>query len=211
MAQVNHNWTYLTVVDGHTVWERLRVIRNFLTDRRQALAVAELSQLKFEATKHEMDEWDRKEAEIMNSDMPNLIQDARDEIEFLEKLEAKLMVEAEKQRVPGKTDREMYEINFPLEAKARIIHAFKTELIAHGSVRAETMSDALKDPLVTQELLKLELINEDAIKLYNLGKKEDQTVIGLLSEAIYKTGAIAVEDKSKQEFVESKPEEDKGE
>lgn len=44
MSQVNHNYSYVFEIDGHTPWERLRVVRNFITDRRKALALAELAQ-----------------------------------------------------------------------------------------------------------------------------------------------------------------------
>ena len=46
MAQVNHNYSYVTEVDGFTVWERLRVIRGFLADREKALKLAELGKRK---------------------------------------------------------------------------------------------------------------------------------------------------------------------
>ena len=42
MSQQNHNVNYLYTVDGITVWERLRVTRNFLLDRQTALKIAGL-------------------------------------------------------------------------------------------------------------------------------------------------------------------------
>lgn len=162
MSQVNHNYDYLTVVDGHTVWERLRVIRNFLTDRRKALKIANLGKEKHEATKDDMDIWDRKEAEIMAEDQDSLIQDCVDEIEFLEKFEAMLIIEAEKERIEGKTDREMYELNFPKEAGIRLIELVKSEVLAIGNITPMTMRSVMSNPSVIPSLVELKLMNEDA-------------------------------------------------
>lgn len=169
MSQVNHNYDYLTVVDGHTVWERLRVIRNFLTDRRKALKIARLHQEKFEATKESMDEWERREAEILNEDQESLIQDCIDEITFLEKFESLLMVEAEKERVPGKSDREMYEINYVKESQTRLINLAKSEMIAVGHVNPDTMRQIMRDPIVADRLAGMGLIGTAAPALIRNG------------------------------------------
>jgi hypothetical protein len=166
MSQVNHNYDYVYSVDGFTPWERLRVIRNFLNDRRKALRIARLGQEKFEATKATMDEWERREAEIMNEDQESLIQDCVDEIEFLEKFEAELVVLAEAERIEGKTDREMYELNYAKEARARMAFQANSEVLTIGSVTPETMRAVLRDPQAVQLLLAQGVINPDALPLF---------------------------------------------
>lgn len=177
MSQVNHNYDYLTVVDGHTVWERLRVIRNFLTDRRKALKIARLSQEKFEATKDTMVIWERREAEILNEDQDDLIQDCVDEISFLEQFEAMLAIEAEKERIPGKSDREMYELNFPKEAQVRLVDKVKSEMLSVGHISPDTMRSVMRDPIVTTKLAQLGLIGQDAPALIGADKPAVQLLL----------------------------------
>lgn len=165
MSQVNHNYSYVYEVDGHTVWERLRVIRNFLADRRKALKLARLSQEKFLATLEGMDEWERREAEIMNEDQEELIQDCVDEIKFLETFEAELAEMAERERISGKTDREMYELNYANEARTRLAFQANSEVISVGHVTPETMRMVLRDTQAVQLLLEQGVLNEEAIPL----------------------------------------------
>lgn len=185
MSQVNHNYSYIFEVDGHTVWERLRIIRNFLTERRKALALAELNQSNTEEkisrftgriafTEAQLDEhsglegelsyfeleeklhalkYERAQLVIETSDLPDLTQDCRDEIDFLETFEARLMVEAEKERVPGKTDREMYEINFPKEGRTRLFKKATAEIAAHGRLSPDTIHYLRKDQVVLQQIV----------------------------------------------------------
>ena len=177
MAQVNHNYDYVTVVDGHTVWERLRVIRNFLTDRRKALKLARLAQEKFEATKDSMDEWERREAEIMNEDQENLIQDCVDEIEFLEQFESMLATEAEKERIPGKSDREMYELNYAKEAQVRLVEYVKSEMLSVGHISPETMRSVMRDTNVITQLVDMQLLGEQAPELIGMRKPQVQLLL----------------------------------
>lgn len=165
MSQVNRNYDYLIKVDGLTVWERLRVIRNFLTDRKQALAVAQLHKRKWEATKDSMDQWEREEQEILNSNRDSLIQDCIDEIEFLEVFERRLSEEAEKERIPGKTDREMYEINFAKESQERAILKVKSELYSIGHISPSTMEHVIKDRSVLGRLVDEGVLKEDILKV----------------------------------------------
>lgn len=163
MSQVNHNYDYITTVDGFTVWERLRVIRNFLNERRKALKLAYLHKDRFEATKSSMDEWDLKEAEILNEGNDDLIKDCEDEIAFLDKFEYALALEAEKTRIDGMSDREMYELNYPLEKKERVIHKFKSEVLSFGQVTPDTMLTVMRDPLILNSLVDLKLINSEFV------------------------------------------------
>lgn len=193
MSQVNHNWSYITEVDGNTIWERLRIIRNFLTERRKALALAELNQKNIEAklarfdkriqskqnflnecgadasfagSDQEVDleeelyklQYERQQLLIETSDLPDLTQDCRDEILFLETFEKRLMEEAEKERVPGKSDREMYEINFPKESRTRLFKKATAELVAHGRLTPDTIHYLRKDTKVLEMLGKVEIM-----------------------------------------------------
>ena len=165
MSQVNHNYAYIRDVDGLTTWERLRVIRGFLTERRQALAVAQLGKRKFETTKHTMDVWDREQAEIQNSNLDDLLQDCIDEIAFLESYEARLTVEAEQERIPGKTDREMYEINWVKESRARLMEDIRAQVLTRGTIEPQTMKTLMKEPVVLDEAIALGLVNQQMLEM----------------------------------------------
>lgn len=158
MSQVNHNYSYVTEVDGLTVWERLRVIRNFLTDRRQALALAEMNLEKKEEEVANGDKWAKREWEIFKPQQLDLIEDCKAEIKFLEEFEAKLAVEAEPSRIPNKTDREMYELNFPLEARARLKAKAVSEIMTIGAPSPDTMRSLYRDTAVMEELAEKGLI-----------------------------------------------------
>jgi hypothetical protein len=177
MSQVNRNFNYLTVVDGHTVWERLRVIRNFLSDRRKALKIADLKIEKFEATKDTMSIWDKKEAEILNADHDDLVNDCIDEIAFLEQLEVMLAIEAEKERVPGKTDREMYEFNFVRESQVRLVELVKSEMLSIGQITPMTMRSVMKNPSVVPQLVELKLMGDGAHELIGSAKPQVQLLL----------------------------------
>jgi len=183
MSQVNHNYSYVYEVDGHTVWERLRVIRGFLMERRKALRLAEMKRRKFEEVKHSMDKWEREEASIMREDEESLIQDCKDEINFLENFEKELTELAEKERITGKTDREMYELNFAKEARVRLAFRANSEVIATGSVSPETMRSILRDDNVKQLLLEQGVINEGSLKILDrstflLGDTQSKKAVG---------------------------------
>ena len=194
MSQVNRNFQYLTDVDGHTIWEKLRVVRNFLLDRNKALAVAELNQRKFEAQKASMDEWELQEALILKQDEESLIQDCRDEIKFLTKLEQLLAEAAEVERIEGATDREMYELNYPNEQRARDLHKAKTEVIAFGNISTETASKMLKDPVFMNELVRLQLVDERVAENINLlPKPTGQLVVERSSNKLLGNNTLALE------------------
>ena len=46
MSRVNHNAQYIYDLEGETVWEKLRVIRNQLSQRKLAYKLAELNKEK---------------------------------------------------------------------------------------------------------------------------------------------------------------------
>lgn len=159
MSQQNHNVNYLVTVDGITVWERLRVIRNFLEDREIALEITELSMTK------ELDE----EQQIMKRQVLRNIEDCKREIKFLKDLEAKLAVEAEKTRVEGKSDEEMYEINFYEELIQQQLLTVQSEVLTIGRVSTETMKSLIKNPSAMKRVIESGLIgfDENTLKLLN--------------------------------------------
>ena len=213
MSQVNHNYSYIFEVDGFTVWERLRNIRNFLNDRTKALGLAELAIEKHEAKKASKEaklnklkakQADLEEEGVSNDDLDDeiidltfeireddinfqdhldLTQDCRDELKFLKEFEARLMVEAEKTRVPGKSDREMYELNFPAEARTRLFNKSLDEMISMGRLSENTLHYLRKDTEVAQRLVTEGILSADGLKALTNNGSEGLAIISNLIEA----------------------------
>lgn len=142
MSRMNRDANYVYVVDGETIWERLRVIRTFLVDRSQALQIANLELERQNQLDH--DSFAYKEAMVMRPQHLKLIEECEKEIEFLKKFEARLAEEAEKTRIPGKTDDEMYELNFFEEMRLRLVRDAQAEIWSQGSITPSTMKSLLR-------------------------------------------------------------------
>lgn len=147
MSQLNHNSAYVYSVDGNTVWERLRVIRGFLTDRKKALALAEISLEEIEEQiLSATDKYDRKKLELELPDLKDNIQYAKEEVDFLVAMEADLAAKAEVTRIEGKTDREMYEINHFFEHEVRLANKAKSEILSENRIRPDTILELVRCP-----------------------------------------------------------------
>lgn len=160
MARQNHNANYIYDVDGETVWERLRVIRSMLEERRRAYQHALLNKEKNKTLDQESIEYKRY---LIDEDFyESLLQDCVHEVKFLEKYETYLAVEAEKTRILGKTDDEMYELNFFHELEVRLVRQAQAQMASTGHINSELMLRLMKNKnalkiCVQQGLLKSEI------------------------------------------------------
>lgn len=152
MAQVNRTYAYIRDVEGITPWEKLRNIRSFLSDRKQALKIAILTNDDFLENISLKTKFEVAEFEIKKEFNLSLIEDCKREINFLELYEKQLMTEAYKSRVENLTDEEMYEYNFILESRLRLLHRATAELLSQGSISVDTFQTCLKEPDVLKEL-----------------------------------------------------------
>ncbi len=161
MSQLNRNAHYLFTVDGITVWERLRVIRNFIIEREQALKLAELNKTKYDT----MDKasFEAQEKEIFREQEQTLIEECRDELMFLKDLEQRLATEAEPTRLEGKSDKEMYEINYFEELIQLNLLTLQSELLSTGVVSPSTMKMLLRNPQTLERATTMGLVNKEAL------------------------------------------------
>ena len=141
MSRVNHNANYIYDVDGETVWEKLRVIRGLLDDRKRAYQFALLES----ENTYEVDSKEYKKFLINKDFHADLLQDCVNEIKFLETFESFLTDEAEKTRIPGKTDDEMYEINFFHEMEVRLVRKAQAQIMTRGALDEELMLRLMKN------------------------------------------------------------------
>jgi hypothetical protein len=146
MAQMNHNSAYVYSVDGSTLWERLRVIRGFLSDRKKALALAELSMEELVEKIARSEGFKKQKLKLELPDMVSNIEDARNEVEFLVAMEKDLSGKAEATRIEGKSDREMYEINHFYEHEVRLANRAKAEILSENRIRPETILELSRCP-----------------------------------------------------------------
>lgn len=153
MAQLNRNANYLFTIDGNTVWERLRNVRNFLNDRKNAEKVANLQIEKLERLEEMLKqpdidiekEYEIKESLVLKGELEENLVYCQDEVKFLTDLESTIAAEAEKTRIPGKTDKEMYEINYYDElATIHMIDA-KTQLMTTGTITPDLMRTFMRN------------------------------------------------------------------
>lgn len=186
MSQVNHNASYLYDVDGLTVWERLRVVRNFLTDRRQALALANLELEKKEAKMASLseDSFEYREMLIFKPQSIDLIDDCEREIKFLEDFESRLLEEAEKTRIPGKTDKEMYELNFFEEHKRRIVLDVQSEVAISGGIGPQTMKALLRNREAMIDVIRLGLLKPNILQLPNIISSNSKETLKLMGAPV---------------------------
>lgn len=87
-----------------------------------------------------------QEAVIQSSDHHNLTQDCVDEVNFLTEYLDMLQKEANKTRIPGKSNREMYEINYPLEARLTLMDGIIDEFAINGKISMTTVAKLRQDP-----------------------------------------------------------------
>lgn len=173
MSQMNRNVNYLTTVDGITVWERLRVIRGFLKDRELAMEIGNLGleQLKvkqelLEANKsnYTLDNTDEfykiKEGLLFEEQSLSNLDDAKNEIEFLKELESKLAKEAEKTRIPSKSDKEMYEINYFEELIQKHLLEVQSQLMSQGNITPELMRTLILNKSSLDRAIEVKLLDE---------------------------------------------------
>lgn len=162
MARVNHNVNYIYDIDGETIWEKLRVIRGMLNDRQRAYKHALLNKEQLESLTEDSLEY--KKYIIDKEFNESLIQDCINEIKFLEEFESYLATEAEKTRIIGKTDDEMYEINFFHEMEVRLVRRAQAQIASGGRINDELMLRLMKNKgalkiCVQQGLLNVDLEN----------------------------------------------------
>ena len=164
MARMNRNAQYIYEVDGETIWEKLRVIRGMLQSRKNALAIANLSRLDF-LSRTDTDTIAYKKDLVGIPDLENNIKDCENEIEFLTEFESYLTAEAEKTRIPGKTDDEMYEINFYLELQTRLVRRAQAQIVSLGRIEVETLQRILKNPGALKVCIDTGLLTDEVFKL----------------------------------------------
>jgi hypothetical protein len=167
MSRVNHNVNYLFDVDGETVWEKLRVIRGMLVDRELTIKMIDLNKEEFDKKEHDTSSLDYKKYLIYKDFNDGLEQDARNEVKFLREFVDYLEKEAEKTRIPGKTDDEMYEINFFEEMRVRLVRRAQAQVISYGRIQDDLLLRLMKNKSALNTCIEQGLLTTDVISVIN--------------------------------------------
>jgi hypothetical protein len=164
-SQVNSQFAYINLINGETIWERLRIVRNFIEDRTIAKKLQTTQYLKYKAylakVKEATKESDRlfaqaelEEFEAHKEQQYDGYKKLDDEIAFLIKYEAELAIVAEQSRIDGKTDDEMYQLNMGTEVYLRNLKKIETEQVARTlGISQATAEEAMRIPQMRTQLL----------------------------------------------------------
>jgi hypothetical protein len=164
-SQVNSQFAYINLINGETVWERLRIVRNFIEDRKIAKKLQttqDKKRLGFLAKINEAKcDSERLFAEVELEEFDAHKEQQADgykkldaELTFLLRYEEELARIAEESRIEGKTDDEMYQINMASEVVMRNMRKIETEKVANliGCSLA-TAEEAMRVPQLRQRLI----------------------------------------------------------
>jgi hypothetical protein len=164
-SQVNSQYAYINLINGETVWERLRIVRNFIEDRKIAKKLQTTQEIKHqahiakvqEATKESerlFAQAELEEFEAHQDQQADGYKKLDDEIAFLIKYETELAIVAEQSRIDGKTDDEMYQLNMGTEVYLRNLKKIETEQVARTlGISQATAEEAMRIPQMRVQLL----------------------------------------------------------
>jgi hypothetical protein len=164
-SQVNSQFAYINLINGETIWERLRIVRNFIEDRTIAKKLQTTQDLKHQAyiakVKEATKESERlfaqaelEEFEAHQEQQTDGYKKLDDEIAFLLKYESELAIVAEQSRIDGKTDDEMYQLNMGTEVYIRNLKKIETEQVARTlGISQTTAEEAMRIPEMRIQLL----------------------------------------------------------
>lgn len=180
-SRVNHEANYLYSIDAITPWEKMRVIRNFLLERTEQLETIKLDlqlaeyKIKILASSEKFE--DQIESKKLTLNLPtimDIIQKTTEEVAFLRKYHDKLKIDCEPTRVIGKTDEEMFELNYEAELTQKYIQMLKSDLIAYGRPSTEVTKALLKMPPLFDECVRIGIVSKDALRI---GTSEQQNLL----------------------------------
>lgn len=173
MAKLNTEFNYRYQVIGETPWEKIKILQGFLSGRKRAVALEEVSDLKYQAKIAELAnakevkalphvimtlQAELLELESVQATLKNDFELNRQEIKIIESLLAELYEIAEPTRIPGASDEDMFEANAANEFTVWIAKEIQAEIIANGRPSAAKLRNAMSNPYSLLALQKIGLI-----------------------------------------------------
>jgi hypothetical protein len=152
---------YRYIVQGETIWEKIKILKGFLDGRHRAAALEEVSDLKYQAQvsklawlkstnapEHEQLELQATilEVESFQREQSELWVLNREEITLLERLLEEAYSIANFTRIAGYTDEQMFEANAANEFTMMMARTIQSEIIAQGHPLPATLKNAMCNP-----------------------------------------------------------------
>jgi len=171
-AKLNTEFNYRYQVDGHTPWEKIKQLKNFLEGRKRAYALKEVSNLKQRAKIEELKYLKENggllhvilnlEAEILEigswlETEEEAFKLTEQEIKILEKILSELYEIVEPTRAKHEdgtffTDEEMFELNAANEFTVMIGREIYAEIVATGRPSPMRVRNAMSNPYTLSAL-----------------------------------------------------------
>ena len=176
--KLNSEFNYRYLVQGETIWEKIKTLQGFLIGRKRAAVLEEVNALKTKAKiaklkwlkettnlEHETLELEAELLELDSSaeDAANCYILNKTEIEMLARLLKEAYVIAEPTRIKGYTDEEMFEANAANEFTAVLAREMYAEILSQGRPSSAKLHNAMSNPVSFKALKEAGLIPTDAL------------------------------------------------
>jgi len=176
-SKYNSEFNYRYLVEGETIWSKIKTLQGFLEGRIRAKGLEEIGNLKLEAKREELKNaeinhrapsWQIKKLKVEVMEAENWLATETDgfrkndeEIEILEKLLTEAYAIAEPSRIEGYSDEQMWEANQANEYTMKVAKDIQSEIIANGRPSAMTVRQAMSAPETWNACKNIGLIPDD--------------------------------------------------
>ncbi len=175
-SKYNSEFNYRYLVEGETIWAKIKTLQGFLEGRLRAKGLEEIGKLKLDAKREKLanaestnaSSWDIKLLKIEVMEAENWLTSETDgfhkndeEIEILEKLLVEAFEIAEPTRITGFSDEEMWEANQSNEFTLKVAKDMQSEIIANGRPSPMTVRQAMSAPETWEAVKKIGLVPND--------------------------------------------------
>jgi len=194
-SKYNSEFNYRYLVEGETIWAKIKTLEGFLEGRIRARGLEEIGKLKLEAKREKLtnaektgaSSWDIKLLKVEVMEAENWLASETDgfykndeEIKILEKLLAEAFEIAEPTRINGHSDEEMWEANQCNEYTLKVAKDMQSEIIANGRPSSMTIRQAMSAPETWEAVKKIGLVPHDCHLI--TGSNDPQKIILSLPE-----------------------------
>ena len=175
-SKYNSEFNYRFLVEGETIWAKIKTLEGFLEGRIRAKGLEEIGKLKLDAKREELEDaeiknlhsWTVKKLKVELMEAENWIASENDgfrkndeEIKILEKLLAEAFKIAEPTRINGFSDEQMWEANQANEYTMKVAKDMQSEIIANGRPASMTVRQAMSAPETWEAVKKIGLVPND--------------------------------------------------
>ena len=176
-SKYNSEFNYRYLVEGETIWSKIKTLHGFLEGRIRAKGLEEIGKLKLEAKREKLANaenslprlpWEIKNLKVEVMEAENWLATETDgfrknddEIEILEKLLDEAYEIAEPTRINGYSDEQMWEANQANEYTMKVAKDMQSEIIANGRPSPMTVRQAMSAPETWKACKQIGLIPDD--------------------------------------------------